>query len=145
VRSQPDCLMLMHDIAQMATKRPRQVLTTACGRKKGPTPNVFAHRGQAETAAATSQHRAEKITVTIDADLLQCCVCCGPLTTPLFQVYILCAESISHAQCFRTCNRLFIIFVRVYLLSLCMWSSYLFLEGHMLAVANCSCPTLLSL
>ncbi|RCV24429.1 hypothetical protein SETIT_5G083300v2 [Setaria italica] len=66
----------------MGSKRPRQVLITGCGRKG---PAVFAPRGQAETAAATSQHRAEKITVTLDADLLQCCVCSGPLTTPLFQ------------------------------------------------------------
>ncbi|CAO2174412.1 unnamed protein product [Urochloa humidicola] len=66
----------------MGSKRPRQVLITGCGVKE---PHVFAPRGQAETAATTSQHQAEKITVAVDPNLLQCCVCSGPLTTPLFQ------------------------------------------------------------
>ncbi|CAL4951143.1 unnamed protein product [Urochloa decumbens] len=68
----------------MGSKRPRQVFITGCAvGVKGP--QVFARRWQAETAATTSQHQEEKITVTIDANLLQCCVCSGPLTTPLFQ------------------------------------------------------------
>jgi E3 ubiquitin-protein ligase SIAH1 len=51
-------------------------------------PGVKRTRGEDETETVTSQRRGEKITVAVDADLLQCCVCSGPLTTPLFQVYI---------------------------------------------------------
>jgi hypothetical protein len=76
--------------SQMAGKRPRQVspLRTAM---KGP-------RWQIETPAETSQHQAEeKITVTINAYLLKCSVCSGPLMPPLFQVWSV--ESISHVEC----------------------------------------------
>ncbi|OEL19433.1 hypothetical protein BAE44_0019550 [Dichanthelium oligosanthes] len=61
-------------------------MTTGCGVKR--TPHVFAPRKHPQTAASaasTSQHRVEKITVAVDADLLQCCVCSGTLTPPLFQ------------------------------------------------------------
>ena len=61
-------------------------------------PGMKRPRGEDETQTVTSQHRAEKITVDVDADLLQCCVCSGPLTAPLFHM---CAESISHDQCFQ--------------------------------------------
>lgn len=63
-------------------KAPRQAIRTPPGTKKG-------LRQQAETQAETSQHQAkEKIAVTIDANLLQCCVCSSPLMPPLFQVWM---------------------------------------------------------
>ncbi|XP_062208797.1 E3 ubiquitin-protein ligase SINA-like 7 [Phragmites australis] len=58
-------------------------------------PNVKVVRVEGEAAAATSHHDKEKITVAIDAELLECGVCFGPLTPPLFQCtkgHISCSE-----------------------------------------------------
>lgn len=93
--------MLINKNAQMGEKRPQHELIARCGVKRMEQVQVFAPRGHAETSAAASQHRAEKIIVSVDADLLQCCVCSGPLTTPLFQV---CKIKIPNVQCFSTCS-----------------------------------------
>ncbi|KAJ1282842.1 hypothetical protein BS78_03G083000 [Paspalum vaginatum] len=92
----------------MAGKRPTMQLRTLAGVKRPPpaatgyTPrcgSIKGRRVQAETAAATSQHRAEeKVTVAVDSDLLQCCVCSGPLTPPLFQ----CTKG--HISCSACCT-----------------------------------------
>ncbi|KAG0536847.1 hypothetical protein BDA96_03G097400 [Sorghum bicolor] len=74
----------------MGGKGPRQVLQASAA-TKGP-------RRLTEVPAETSQHQAmEKITATINANLLQCCVCSGPLTPPLFQ----CTKG--HVSCSRCC------------------------------------------
>ncbi|RLN22754.1 E3 ubiquitin-protein ligase SINA-like 7 [Panicum miliaceum] len=70
-------------------------------------PGVKRTRGEDETETVTSQHRAEKITVAVDADLLQCCVCSGPLTTPLFQCtkgHISCSECCTDAAMADECE-----------------------------------------
>jgi E3 ubiquitin-protein ligase SIAH1 len=72
----------------MGGKRPRQQVPLSRAPTKGP-------RLQDETLAEMSQHQAEeKITVTINANLLKCCVCFGPLTSPIFQVWM-CRNNLS--------------------------------------------------
>ncbi|KAG2595988.1 hypothetical protein PVAP13_5KG123300 [Panicum virgatum] len=70
-------------------------------------PGMKRPRGEDETQTVTSQHRAEKITVDVDADLLQCCVCSGPLTAPLFQCtkgHISCSDCCTDAAMADECE-----------------------------------------
>ncbi|XP_066313970.1 uncharacterized protein [Miscanthus floridulus] len=79
-------------MSKMGGKRPRQQVPPPRAATKGP-------RLQAETLAETSQHQAgAKITVAINANLLKCCVCFGPLTPPIFQ----CTKG--HVSCSRCCT-----------------------------------------
>ncbi|KXG32029.1 hypothetical protein SORBI_3003G092600 [Sorghum bicolor] len=79
-------------MSKMGGKRPRQQVPLSRAPTKGP-------RLQDETLAEMSQHQAEeKITVTINANLLKCCVCFGPLTSPIFQ----CTKG--HVSCSGCCT-----------------------------------------
>ncbi|KAK3160200.1 hypothetical protein QOZ80_1BG0056520 [Eleusine coracana subsp. coracana] len=77
-----------------------------CARKRGayiqvpqnPHPNRKRPRAEDADSPIRPYDGEKKITVAIDAELLECCVCCGPLKSPLFQ----CTRG--HVSCSECCT-----------------------------------------